>query len=105
MFGFKYKFSWKFYLGILLVLLSFVIGKVTQAVFIIYFNDSFLRGLSLVMYIVSWPMLLVGVWWVGKEYTESVKKYVSYKFYYASLKNKTKKVKEHVKNLHHRREA
>jgi hypothetical protein len=42
-------------------------------------------------------MLVVGVWWVGKEYAESVKKYVSYKFYYASLKGKTKRVKEHIR--------
>lgn len=94
MFGFKYKFSGKFYLGILLVLLSFVMGKVTQAVFIIYFNDLFLRWLSVAVYIISWPILVVGAWWVGKEYAESVKKYVSYKFYYTSLKGKTKKVRE-----------
>jgi len=92
MFGLKQKFSVRFYLGILLVILSLLIGKITQAVFVIYFGDKFLRWLSVIIYVLSWPVLVLGVWWVGKEYAESLRKYFTYKFYHESMKRGTKKV-------------
>lgn len=40
----------------------------------------------------SWPMLIVGALFAGKEYAKSLKRYFSYRFYHKSLKEKTKKV-------------
>jgi len=42
-------------------------------------------------------MLLIGVWWVGKEYAEEIKKYISYKFYHESVKQGTKMVVDRTK--------
>ncbi len=88
---FKNKYSTKFYVGIVLIVLSLVIGKITLATFIIYFNDDTIKLVSLIIYILSWPMLLLGVWWVGKEYADKVKRYFQYRYYHQHLVKGTKK--------------
>ncbi len=93
----KLKFSTKFYVGVVLVILSFVLGKVTNIIFIVYFNNVFWRWFSIIVYILSWPMLIVGAWWAGKEYAEKIKRYFSYRFYHDRMKNKTKKVYNQLK--------
>lgn len=85
------RFSWKFYLGIILILLSFIIGKITTIMFFIYFDDKYLRWLALAVYLLSWPMLLWGAWWLGKESYDKLKKYLRYQFYRESIKNRTAK--------------
>lgn len=99
----RYRFSGRFYLGILLVLASLLLGKITLVIFIMNLDDSLLRWASLAVYLVSWPMLIIGVWWVGKEYAESVGKYFSYRYYHESMKKNTQKVyditKEKTKRL------
>ena len=87
----KYRFSWKFYLGLFLVVFSLILGKVTLVVFLLY-SDPLVNLVSIIIYILSWPMLLLGGWWVGKEYFDAIKKYASYKFYHQSLKRGTKMV-------------
>ncbi len=94
----KYKFSNKFYLGIILIVVSFIIGKITTATFIIYFNNQLLKWISLIIYILSWPMLIIGIWWLGEEYTKMIKKYMSYKFYHESAKKGARKVISKTKN-------
>ena len=42
-------------------------------------------------YIISWPMLIIGAWWAGKEYVESIKKYFSYRYYSRSVKKGTRR--------------
>lgn len=88
---FKYKFSWKFYAGIVLVILSFLMGKVTVATFLLHQELSWRIG-SVIVYILSWPILFVGILWIGTQYGEAVKRYMSYRFYHDSLKEGTKKV-------------
>ena len=88
---FKYSFSLKFYLGIIFIVTSLIIGKVTLVTFVLYLNNPVERWLSLAIYILSWPLLIVGIWWIGKEYAAAVKKYVSYQFYHDSLKKGTQK--------------
>lgn len=88
----KLEFSSKFYWGAVLVVFSLMLGKITQAVFILYFDDLFLRWGSVAVYVLSWPLLVLGVWWVGKEYAASLKKYFSYRFYHKQMKERTKKV-------------
>jgi glucose/arabinose dehydrogenase len=36
-------------------------------------------------------MLIWGIWWAGKEYAESLRKYFQYKYYHNHMKVKTKK--------------
>jgi len=88
---FKLKFSGKFYLGASLIILSFIIGMITHFTIILYFNHSTIRWISIIAYAISWPMLVIGAWWTGKEYVESIKKYFSYRFYSKSVKKGTKK--------------
>ncbi len=94
----KLILSWKFYLGASLIILSFIIGAITHFTIIIYFNDHLWRWVSVVAYIISWPMLIIGAWWAGKEFVESVKKYFSYQFYSRRVKKGTRKVYRTAKN-------
>ncbi len=85
-----YHLSLKFYLGILLIVLSLVLGKITQIAFLFYFQDEYIRWLSVIIYILSWIPLVVGLVWVGQEYAEVIKKYFSYKYYHQAIKRKVK---------------
>lgn len=91
-----------------MIILSLVIGKITQVAFFFYLYDDLIRWASIVVYLISWPMLFIGVWWMGKEYADSLRRYFSYKFYqeyvkagtrkvYRATKEKTKKLKENMK--------
>jgi len=96
---FRNKFSAKFYVGIVLIVLSLVIGKITLAIFILYFNDDTAKSASMIIYALSWPMLLLGVWWVGKEYADKVKRYFDYKYYQRHLIKGTVKAYQLTKKL------
>jgi len=88
----KLNFSLKFWMGVLLIVLSTIMGRVGQFMFLYYFDDSFIRWLSVAIYVLSWPPLFLGIWWVGKEYADTIRKYFSYKFYHQSMMKGTKKV-------------
>lgn len=81
----------KFYLGILFVALSLIIGKITTVMFFYYFNDAKMRGIAIILYILSWPLLILGVYWIGKEYNASIKKYITYQYYHESIRKGTQK--------------
>src|SRR3989344_6028727 len=83
---FPIKFSGKFYLGAIMVVSSLVLGKISAAVFILYLDDVNLRWISMIIYILTWPLLFLGIWWVGKEYYDSIRRYASYRFYHESLR-------------------
>lgn len=87
----KYPFTIKFYLGIIFIILSLIIGKVTFVTFFLYIDDPTNRYLSILAYLLSWPLLIIGIWWVGQEYAKAVRKYASYQFYHESLKKSTQK--------------
>ena len=88
----KLKYTLKFYWGIVLVLLSFTIGFFNKIFFFIYFNNNTIRNCMVIIYILTWPMLIWGAWWAGKEFVDSVKKYFKYMFYHNSVKKGTKRV-------------
>lgn len=92
-----YPRSRKFYWGIVFVVVSLLIGKITTVTFIAYFPDSSLRWLSLVVYLLSWPILIIGIWWVGSEYYGHLKKYFTYRHYHESLREGTKKAYQRTK--------
>src|SRR3989344_4529458 len=96
----QYRFSVKFYVGIFFIIASLVIGKITTFLFIFHFDDVILRYTSAVIYLLSWPLLFLGIWWVGKEYSDAVRRYVSYQFYQESVKKGTKKAVEKTRQLH-----
>lgn len=86
------KFSFKFYLGAVLIIGSLLIGALTKILLIFYFYDAFMRWTLLIIYFLTWPPLIVGAWWVGKEAADKIKRYANYKFYHHSLKEGTRKV-------------
>ena len=97
----KLRFSWKFYVGILLVLVSLVLGGITKIIFFLYFEDLFIKWTSVVIYIISWPMLIIGIYWVGKDYADALKKYFKLKFYREVAIKGTKKAYHKTKVVRH----
>ncbi len=100
----EFKYTRKFYLGAVMIISSFLLAKLVLATFIIYFNNPLIRWLSIIVYILTWPMLFIGAWWVGKEYAKALHRYFSYQFYHRSLKEGTKKAfnktKDKTKEIH-----
>jgi hypothetical protein len=68
-----------------------VIGGVTKIMVFFYLEDPFWFWFNIIVYALSWPMLGIGIWWVGKEYADRLRKYASLKFYEQSLMKGTKK--------------
>ncbi len=94
------KFSFKFYLGAAFIIGSLLIGALTKILLIFYFYDVFMRWTLLIIYFLTWPPLIVGAWWVGKEAADKIKRYASYKFYHHSLKEGTRKVYSGTKKVY-----
>ncbi|MBU0459682.1 MAG: hypothetical protein KJ771_02635, partial [Nanoarchaeota archaeon] len=92
MFKLKLNYSPKFYAGVVIFALNFVIGAIAKIIFFFHFNDPFWRWFAIIIYMISFGMLVLGVWWIGKEYTAALRKYFSYKFYQESLMKSTKKM-------------
>lgn len=91
--------SVKFYLGLLLVVVSLIIGKVTTFMFVLYFNETKIRWMAMIIYILSWPLLVLGIYWIGKEYSASIKKYITYQYYQESIKQGTRKALYKTKQM------
>jgi len=87
----KWKFSAKFYVGVVILVSSFIIAKIAQVVFVIYYGDFFWKWFSVILYAATWPMLFVSVWWIGKESAQNIRKYFSYKHYRERAKEKLKR--------------
>jgi hypothetical protein len=88
----KLNYSLKFIWGVILIVLSLIIGGITKVVFILYLNNKSIAITMAALYIISWPMLVLGVWWVGKEYAESIQRYFRYKYYHKYVTAGAKKV-------------
>ena len=90
----KKLLSGKFPLGIGLIVLSFVTALIAKIVFFFYFTDPTYRNGSVVVCVSSWLVLPVGIWLVGREYYDSIRKYTTLKLYYESIVEGTKKFAE-----------
>ena len=77
----KSKFSKKFYIGIVLIIVSLIVGKITQATFVIYFTNDLIRKLSVIIYIISWPPFILGIAWAGRETVNKYNHFFTFKFY------------------------
>ena len=75
---FHLAFSPRFYIGIALIVISFIIGNLAKFFFVIYFSLERIRWISLVVYVLSWLPLLLGIWWAGREAYEEISRYFSY---------------------------
>ncbi|MBT4936070.1 hypothetical protein HOL21_00320 [Candidatus Woesearchaeota archaeon] len=95
----KLRFSPRFYGGIGLLFFSFLIGKGSQLVFFLYLDDIVIRWIAIATYVLSWIPFFLGIWWIGQEYAEAVRKYFSYKFYTSSLRKGTRKVVTKTKQV------
>ena len=84
------KYSTKFYLGIVFIITSLIIGKITTILTITYWSEAFIRNISILLYILSWPLLILGAYWTGQEYVDKMRQYSSTTFY-------KEKVKKHAK--------
>ena len=84
------KFSKLFYIGIWLIIISLIIGKITQATFIFYFNNDFIRRLSVIVYLISWPPFLLGIAWAGREYVDKYNRFFTIKYYREKFRNRRK---------------
>ena len=86
----KNGFSKKFYIGIVLIISSLIVGKVTQATFVIYFDNDFIRKLSVIIYIASWLLFIIGIALAGMEYAKKYNRFFTFKYY----KDKIKSIRE-----------
>jgi hypothetical protein len=100
------KFSTRFYIGIILVIISIIVGKITQVTFLLYINNPTIMYGSIIIYLISWIPFLIGGWWIGKEYYYKIKRYTQYRFYhhtakkaYHVTKRGTKAIARKSKNL------
>ena len=84
------NFSKRFYIGIWLIIISLIVGKLTQAAFIFYFNNSIIRKLSIIIYLISWVPFLIGIAWAGKEYVQKYNKYFTVAYYREKIRNRNK---------------
>ncbi len=92
------NFSWKFYVGIVLIIASLIAGGIIKVLLLLYLNHPVLWWTLLIIYILTWPILVWGIWWAGKEYADKIKRYVSYRFYHESLKEGTRRVAVHARD-------
>ncbi|PIZ51632.1 hypothetical protein COY27_02865 [Candidatus Woesearchaeota archaeon CG_4_10_14_0_2_um_filter_33_13] len=92
------KYSAKFYWGATLIILSFIIGGFSKVLFFLNLENDNMFWSMLIVYILSWPILILGVWWMGKEYADSLRRYLQYKFYSEHLRNGTQKAFTATKN-------
>lgn len=83
----KRKLSKKFYIGIALIISSLIVGKITQATFVIYFTNDFIRKLSVIIYVISWPPLILGIAWAGAEYVNKYNRFFTFKYYKDKIKS------------------
>lgn len=87
----------KLILGLSLVLISLIAGKITTFVFILNYNETFWRYLSIMGYITSWLVLFLGVYICGiegKDYIQRIYQYFNYKYYHSHAKNWYQKGKD-----------
>ncbi|MFH0701584.1 MAG: hypothetical protein V2A62_04055 [Candidatus Woesearchaeota archaeon] len=98
----KKEYSWKFYLGVALVILSVITGIITKILMFVYLNNPLWFWVDVFFYLLSWVVLIIGAWWIGKEYVEKIKRYANYKFYQESIKKGTTKMYRITREKTHR---
>ena len=87
----------KFWIGVVLFVGNFIIGKIATFLFILYYDNQWWRIFSISLYLVSWLMLFAGIFLVGKEgWNYMVQRYKNYK------KRTVKNIKKHSAKTYHK---
>ncbi|MFA6888147.1 MAG: hypothetical protein WC254_01485 [Candidatus Woesearchaeota archaeon] len=91
----------KFVIAILAVIISLVLGAYTKVMMILNFNDPFKFWLNLILYVISWLMVFVAAFFVGKEMIKVADDYIKGKLQetYTATVNFQKKGQEEVKKF------
>jgi hypothetical protein len=70
------KTHWKFYVGVILIVLNFVFGFIGKVSIVELFVNGKINWSFTIIYLVSWFMLFVGIFLLGKETMEIVDAYI-----------------------------
>jgi hypothetical protein len=73
------KLKIKFAIAVIAVICSLVLGAYTKVMMILNFGNPFKFWLNLVLYVMSWLMLFVAAFFVGKEVVKLADNYVKRK--------------------------
>ena len=76
--------------------MSFVVAQIAKVTFFLYITVSAYRNGSIALYVISWLLLFLGIWFIGRKYQASVRKYATLKFYHESIVEGTRKGAEKV---------
>ena len=103
------KLRLKFIIAVITVIFSLILGAYTKVMMILHFNDAFKFWLNLILYVISWLMVFIAAFIVGKEVVKLADEYVKKKVEqtYTVTKNtaktgikKTKQLHKKTKNFH-----
>ena len=91
----------RFILGVVIIILSFIIGILCKVFLVLYILNRGVELTLLIIYAISWLMLIPGVYLCGREGYEYSKKlyrrYTSYKTYHRHIKKGIKKGSKTIK--------
>lgn len=95
------KLKIKFAIAVLTVILSLVLGAYTKVMMILHFSNPFKFWVNLVLYVISWLMLFVAAFFVGREVIKLADMYVKKKMQetYDTTRKVEKQGREHVANI------
>ena len=93
--------KFKFALAVIIVIISLVLGAYTKVMMILHFNDAFKFWLNLTLYVMSWLMVFVAAFVVGKEIVKLADQYIKKKMHetYTTTVDLKKRGQQEVRNL------
>jgi predicted DNA repair protein MutK len=97
----KQQLTKKFILGVVIIVVSLILGKLIFIPFILFPLSYDVKWILLIIYILTWPLMFVGIYFAGMEgYRLATHKYKEYKkrtIY--RVKTSSKKAAEHTKRV------
>lgn len=97
----KQQLTKKFILGVVIIIVSLILGKLVLIPFFLFPLSFTAKWTLLIIYILTWPMMFVGIYFAGMEgYRLATHKYKEYKkrtIY--RVKTTSKKAAEHTKRV------
>lgn len=94
----KNNSHWKFYTGVVLIVLNFLLGFIAKASVIEFIVTGRIDWVYLGIYAISWVMLFVGIFLLGKETMEVIDAYIK-KRVKEALDKASSEGKRHMKNV------
>lgn len=77
------------FIGIVSIIVSLLIGKLTTVFAIIYYNQPVVFWTSILFYLLSWLLLFIGIYLCGKEMDQARRfiKYFTIHYYHKKTKH------------------